>query len=290
MHLRFTAAVLALACLHCGATAPPPLVPAPSASGASPAPVASASTAPPPPAATSAPAATPPAEEIHWSYTGAGSPDHWGDLKPDYAACKAGSSQTPVDLPSTAAKDASRKPPTFHYGPIPLAVLNNGHTIEVPNASAASMTVGDEKWDLAQFHFHAPSEHKVDGKGFDAELHLVHKNAKGELAVVGVLVKKGHENAVLKAVIDNAPGEAAAEPKAVAGATVDLKALVPARTSYFTYAGSLTTPPCTEGVTWFLAQTPIELSEAQIAKLHALMHGDNNRPVQPLGTRPVHRL
>ncbi len=232
--LLVTVAVLAVASIQCGAAAPSPSSPAQAAAG-----------------------------EVRWGYTGAGGPEHWGDLMPEYSTCSTGRHQTPVDLASSAPREPSLKAPAFGYGPIPLVVLNNGHTVEVENTAKASIVAGGEAWDLLQFHLHAPSEHTVDGKVFDAELHLVHKNRAGQLAVVGVLITKGRENRVLKAVLDDAPAEVTADARSVPGAMVDLPSLVPSASSYFTYDGSLTTPPCSEGVRWFVSQTPIELSEEQ---------------------------
>lgn len=233
-------------------------------------------------------AAEPPAH-VAWGYTGDGSPDKWGDLEPNFALCKDGKAQTPIDISSKVAKSPTLKGLVFQYPVIPLTLFNNGHTVQVPNPGPGSVTEGPNHWNLLQFHFHAPSEHTVDGKPFDAEVHFVHKNDKGELAVVGILVKTGKENAALKAVFANAPSEIGTEPKPVVGATINLKAILPAKPGYFTYNGSLTVPPCSEGVTWFLLKTPIEASAQQIAKLHEVTHGDTNRPLQPLNGREVLR-
>jgi carbonic anhydrase len=272
----------------CGGGAPP----AESPPVASSTPAASASAAPPAQPST-APAATPPVASaeppphVAWGYTGDGGPDKWGDLEPAFALCKSGKSQTPIDLSGKAAKGPALKGLVFQYPTIPLTIFNNGHTVQVPAGASGTLTEGADTWDLLQFHFHSPSEHTVDGKRFDAELHFVHKNAKGELAVVGVLLRQGKENTALKAVFDAVPAEIGTDPKPVSGAMVDTKAILPARTGYFTYGGSLTVPPCSEGVTWFVLKTPIEVSAAQIAKLREVTHGDTNRPVQPLGDRTV---
>jgi carbonic anhydrase len=224
----------------------------------------------------------------HWKYTGEEGPDHWGDLSPEWSACKAGKQQSPIDLPKAGGKSKGAAALKMTYEPVPLAITNNGHTLQVASAGgASSVTIGGEKYDLAQFHFHAPSEHTVAGKPFDMELHLVHKNAAGKLAVVGLLLKKGKENKVLKALFDAAPDEVTKEPKAVQGATIDVGALVTKKQSYYSYPGSLTTPPCSEGVTWVVLSAPGEASEAQIAKLSAAVKGTSNRPVQPVGDRTV---
>jgi carbonic anhydrase len=275
----------------CGGETPPaespPSVSAPDAS-------ASASAAAPtstPSTATidaGAAAAEPPAH-VAWGYTGDGAPDKWGDLEPNFTLCKDGKAQTPIDISGKVAKSPALKGLVFQYPTIPLAIFNNGHTVQVPNLGPAAVAEGQKKWNLLQFHFHAPSEHTLDGKQYDAEVHFVHANDKGELAVVGVFVKKGKENAALKAVFDNAPSDVGTSPKPVAGATVNLKAVLPANPGYFTYDGSLTVPPCSEGVTWFVMKAPIEASAEQIAKFHEVTHGDTDRPVQPLNGRKVLR-
>jgi carbonic anhydrase len=267
------------------AASPPSISATPDASASVSAP---ASTTTPSPAAIDAAAAEPPAH-VAWGYTGDGAPDKWGDLEPSFALCKDGKAQTPIDISSKVEKSPALKGLVFQYPTIPLAIFNNGHTVQVPNPGPATVAEGQKKWNLLQFHFHAPSEHTVDGKQYDAEVHFVHVNDKGERAVVGVFVKKGKENAALKAVFDNAPSDIGTEPKPVAGATVNLKAVLPARPSYFTYDGSLTVPPCSEGVTWFLLRAPIEASAEQIAKFHEVTHGDTDRPVQPLNGRKVLR-
>jgi carbonic anhydrase len=276
----------------CGGETPPAESP-PSTSAT---PDASASVGAPAPTDTSSPAAIdagavaaePPAL-VAWGYTGDGTPDKWGDLKPNFALCKNGKAQTPIDISSKVAKSPTLKGLVFQYPTIPLTIFNNGHTVQVPNPGAASVAEGQKKWNLLQFHFHAPSEHTVDGKQYDAEVHFVHANDKGELAVVAVFVKKGKENAALKAVFDNAPSDIGTDPKPIAGATVDLNAILPPKPGYFTYDGSLSVPPCSEGVTWFVLKAPIEASAEQIAKFHEVTHGDTDRPVQPLNGRKVLR-
>jgi carbonic anhydrase len=275
----------------CGGETPAPAGPPPAASSA----VSGASSgepvpanAPPATAVVDAGAAPQPAP-VAWGYTGDVGPERWGDLQTEFSLCKSGKAQAPIDLPSKADKGPGLKALAFEYPTISLALLNNGHTVQVPSTGAGSVAEGADKWDLVQFHLHAPSEHTLDGKRYDAEIHFVHKNAKGELAVVGVLVRKGKENKLLKGFFDNAPAEAGTDPKPVAGATVDLKAILPAQTGYFTYSGSLTAPPCSEGVTWFVLKTPVEASAEQLAKFHEVTHGDTSRPVQPLGERKVLR-
>jgi carbonic anhydrase len=225
----------------------------------------------------------------HWTYGGDEGPSHWGDLSPEWSACKTGTRQTPIDI-VTGKTDSDRglSPLVVDYPALPLAVLNNGHTVQV-NAAAGSLRAAGDTWKLAQFHFHSPSEHMLDGKHAELELHLVHKNDRGALAVVGLLFKKGKANLVLASVFDNAPAEVSKEAKTIEGQTVDVGKLLPAGARYFTYEGSLTTPPCSEGVRWLVLDTMAEVSEDQIAQFRKATHGDTARPVQSLGARHVTR-
>jgi len=197
--------------------------------------------------------------------------------------------QTPIDLPSSAAADASTHL-TFSYHPFPMALLNNGHTLQVVAASGSSVAVGPaptDRYELSQFHFHSPSEHTLAGKAFDLELHLVHKNAAGNLLVVGLLFRRGKANPLLEPIFARAPTDAGKDPVAQGQEIVDPTSLLPAGSAYFHYTGSLTVPPCTEGVAWYVMATAGEVSDAQIARYQALFHGATNRPVLPLGQRKV---
>jgi len=221
------------------------------------------------------------AEGVHWSYSGESGPEHWGDLSPDFATCAKGVEQSPVDIPADAALNAADI--SFNYQPSALTIVNNGHTIQVNYDKGSSITLNGVRYDLVQFHFHAHSEHALAGQFAPLELHLVHKNAKGGLAVVGVLLKAGAENPGYAAVLDNLPA-AAGEPQAVSGASVDANQLLPAARTYWRYNGSLTTPPCTEGVQWLVMNTPVALSDAQIARYTAI-YSANARPLQPFHSR-----
>ncbi len=250
-------------------------------------PAAPEATAPPPPSA--APSAAPHAHapgHTHWSYVGEGSPTTWGELSPEFETCKVGKHQTPIDVPKGVAKDKDLPAIVASYKPTPLALLNNGHTVQA-SAVGSSIALGKDTYELVQAHLHAPAEHTVEGKTFAAELHLVHKNAEGKLAVVGVLLKKGKDNKPLAPFFDHLPTEASIEPKPIGNAELDLSALVPAKSAYATYEGSLTTPPCSEGVRWVLLTKPGEVSQAQLDKWKAVFAHATNRPVQPIGDRKV---
>jgi len=211
----------------------------------------------------------------HWGYEGAGAPDKWGQLQPDFKVCQLGVEQTPIDL--TGAMKAEIGGIRHDYKSIPLRIVNNGHTVQVNADPGSSCLIEDARYELLQFHFHHPSEHLLAGKRFDMECHFVHKAANGALAVTGVLIRPGTANAALKPVFDALPEKPGSEIRA-AGA-VDLGAVLPSSGGYFRYMGSLTTPPCSEGLTWTVYKQPIELSVAQIEKF-AKLFANNARPVQ----------
>jgi carbonic anhydrase len=232
-----------------------------------------------------APTAVPSKEPAHWSYD---DPNNWGHLSPEWAACSTGRTQSPIDISTRVEKDKALKPLSFSYEPLPLRLMNDGHLIEVENTTTSTLTAAGRKWDLVQFHFHAPSEHTIGGKAFDGELHLVHKDEAGsDLAVVGLFLKKGRENQALAPVFDHAPTMVSTEPRTIDNTKVDLRPLLPANATYYTYHGSLTTPPCTEFVTWFVVAEPVEVSEAQLKSLTDAVGAHTARPVQPLNGRAV---
>jgi len=218
----------------------------------------------------------------HWGYEGDHGPDHWGHMAADFKACSEGKTQSPIDLSNATPEALSEI--KFDYKASKLNVVNNGHTVQVNYDGGSSVEVDGSEYKLVQFHFHTPSEHTVDGKSYGNEMHLVHKNDKGQLAVVGVLIDKGAENAAYKAIWSNLP-EVANDKKS---ADVDINAalLLPEEKSYFTYAGSLTTPPCSESVKWIVLKSPIQMSDGQIEAIQKIMH-KNNRPVQKMHDRTL---
>lgn len=222
-----------------------------------------------------------------FSYEGATGPEHWWELcAPQNLTCEAGTRQSPIDLPAAPEGDLPHL--VLNYHPIPLKVENTGNTIEVKVAPGSFLRLGRERYELAQFHFHTPSEHRLQGQAYPMELHFVHKNALGELAVVGVFLREGAANPVIQEIWDHIPGEA--EPESAhdeeIGEEIDPEDLLPADRGYYRYAGSLTTPPCTEGVRWHVLHTPVDVSAAQIEEFQALFPL-NARPLQPLHDRPV---
>jgi len=218
----------------------------------------------------------------HWSYEGETGPAHWGALDKTFAACASGHAQSPIDIAGPAA--GTLPAITFEYQPSRINVVNNGHTIQVNYDSGSAIVVGGVRYNLVQFHFHVPSEHTIGGKAAAAELHLVHRNAKGQLAVIGVLMEPGAENAALAPLWAHLPS--AEGPVQKIDARINAADLLPASHTTYRYNGSLTTPPCSEGVKWMVMTTPVTVSDQQLASLKAILHG-NNRPVQAIDRRAV---
>jgi carbonic anhydrase len=219
----------------------------------------------------------------HWSYSGPHGPEHWGAEDPAFATCGTGVRQSPIDI--EAATVAALPAIEFSYRAFPLTVTDTHHTfqVNVPQGSGG-ISVGGEHYELVQFHFHHPSEERIHGKRYAMVAHLVHKNDKGELAVVAVLIHQGAANAALQPIFDNFPAEGS-ESK-VAGTNEDPMQLLPAKRGYYTFDGSLTTPPCTEHVHWFVLKEPIQASADQVG-LFAKRYPHNARPTQPLNARNV---
>jgi carbonic anhydrase len=216
----------------------------------------------------------------HWSYEGESGPAHWGSLSPDYVACSAGASQSPINIVTPAARDLAN--PVFHYQPTTVNITNNGHTIQVNYDPGSYIELDGARYDLTQFHFHSPSEHMVNGKLSSAEVHLVHIAADGKLAVVGLLVESGVQNAGIDTFWSSLP--ATSGPVQRLSAQANAADMLPAVQLTYRYVGSLTTPPCTEGVKWAVMVQPIQMSDAQLAAFRQLYDG-NNRPGQPLNGR-----
>lgn len=209
-----------------------------------------------------------------WGYTGEGAAAHWDGV------CKTGQKQSPINIDKFVQGEVP--PLTLNYSETPLEVVNNGHTVQVNYAPGSTLTVGDATYDLLQFHFHTPSEHYLNGVPAAMEVHFVHKDKGGTLGVVGVMMKIGAENAAIKDIWSNIP--AAGESKTVEGKSISALALLPSDHEYLKYEGSLTTPPCSEGVQWHVIKEPIEISHEQLLAFQTLFPV-NARPVQPLHGR-----
>ena len=220
-----------------------------------------------------------------WSYSGATGPAHWGSEDPAWAACASGHEQSPIDIGNAQRQDLPAI--EFDYHPVPLAVTDTGFTMQVNvPAGSGGISVGGERYELVQFHFHRPSEERIRGHRYALVAHLVHKNAKGEIAVVAVLIQraKGRQNPLMKQMFDNFP--AGKGEQKLAGATLDPMQLLPRARGYYTFEGSLTIPPCSEGVRWFVLRQPLPAQSGQIAQF-AVRYPDNARPTQPLNGRRI---
>lgn len=221
----------------------------------------------------------------HWGYEGEGAPEHWGALSEEYKTCQTGMNQSPINIDTTLK--AHLPPLNVHYIDGPTTFINNGHTLQagLTTSTKNTVTLDGTPFTLQQFHFHAPSENTVHSKHYAMEAHLVHKDAKGDVAVVAVMFDVGGENAELNKLWTTMPEKADQEVKVTT--QMDLNALLPTNKTYWRFSGSLTTPPCTEGVTWIVLQHPMTLSEAQLKKFTQAMHHNNNRPRQQLNGRAI---
>jgi len=228
---------------------------------------------------------TPVGAAPHWTYAGATGPEHWGELDTAFSTCASGVNQSPIDIRSTL--DADLPPLRIRYEGRGTEILNNGHTIQVNVAPGSILTLEGTPFELKQFHFHAPSENTVDGESFAMEAQLVHADAEGHLAVMGVLYRLGKENQAMAEMLAYMPHEAGM--KQVLLSSIDPAGFLPRVGDYYRFNGSLTTPPCTEGVRWVVIKEPLAVSKGQVQAFQAAMHGANNRPVQEVNARPVLR-
>ena len=226
--------------------------------------------------------------KTRWEYEGAKGVEHWSELDPDYAVCNAGKEQSPIDIQH--AEKAELPALRFEYKSGPLKYLiNNGYTIRVNYHDAPGsgnfLVVGDKRYQLTQFHFHRPSEEYIHGKPYDMVAHFMHQASDGKVAGVAVLLKAGRANATVQRLWEHMPMTESKEEE-VAGVEVDPAGLLPRDTAYYMYMGSLTAPPCTEGVTWFVLKTPMEISAEEISAF-AKLYPHDVRPLQPLNGRVV---
>lgn len=243
----------------------------------------------------------------HWSYAGKEGPSNWGKLAGQYQLCARGNNQSPINILSTTPSKLFKL--SFNYSPATLQILNNGHTIQfnygqinkgpehyvsiekqpypLPTAMqhTSSLTISGEPYKLLQIHFHSPSEHKVNGRAYPLEAHLVHANKRGQLAVVGVLFEQGEKNNFINSLWRHMPASAGAATT-YESVVLNVRNLLPRNRGYFHYRGLLTTPPCSEGVRWFVMQSPRQVSASQVSKFKSVI-GKNARPVQSVNNRFV---
>ncbi len=251
----------------------------PTASAPAPTPAAEGEAAP-------APEEKPPAD-VTWSYSGETGPDQWGALQPEFGKCGSGQAQSPVDLPDAKSGGKTPGPISVDYKPAPLAVQFDGHVIGFESSSESSILVDGQRYFLVRGELHSPAEHRVGGKALDMELELYHRNESDEWLVVSVLFAKGEESSVLKPVFDYLPVKASGTVDIVKGVELDLTSLVPSDFAYRYYDGSLTRPPCSEGVRWVVLNKTASVSENQIRRYAGVVGGDTHRPLQPVNDRKV---
>jgi carbonic anhydrase len=217
-----------------------------------------------------------------WEYSGSNGPEHWGELSREFAPCKDGRAQSPIDF--TTAEPTQLAPIAFDYQACNPNIINDGYTIQVNYTAPSSITVDGNEYQLDQFHFHIPSAHTVNGQHSAMELHLVHRDAQGRLAVVGVFLTVGASNTALEPLWERLPAyEGGERPLNIIFNALDL---LPGDRHTYRYSGSLTTPPCSEGVLWLMMIYPVEMSQVQVDKFGTIFT-NNNRPTQPLNGRRV---
>ena len=223
--------------------------------------------------------------EVHWTYDGENGPQAWGQLKPEFNVCAIGKRQSPINIEEGATLQGPAEALQFSYSPSNATVVNNGHTIQVDMQGDNTLIVRGSRYRLLQFHFHTPSEEQINYKRAAMVAHLVHKNDEGQLAVVAVLLEQGNANAFIDKVWTYMPldaGDRVRMPLEI----LNVMELLPTDQRYYQFMGSLTTPPCTEGVLWMVLKQSVSLSKAQY-KLFSQLYPNNARPVQPVNGRPV---
>ena len=219
----------------------------------------------------------------HWGYAGPEGPEHWGQLDPKYSICSEGKNQSPVNL--TGMVESELPPLTVNYKSGGSEILNNGHTVQVNYKPGSNIIVNGKEFELKQFHFHAPSENTIEGHSYPMEAHFVHAAKDGDLAVIAVMFKAGQKSAELEKAWAHMPGNAGG--KGALPQSVNARILLPHNHDYYRFNGSLTTPPCTEGVWWLVMKYHQSASREQIDKFAHTMQHPNNRPLQPVNARTI---
>ena len=223
------------------------------------------------------------AEHAHWGYEGQEDPAHWGKLSPDFSLCETGKNQSPVNIHSALKTHHGQLDLNFQQGK--QQIVNNGHTIQINTRAGNTLKLDGNTFMLQQFHFHTPSENEIDGKQFPLEAHFVYKDNEGQLVVLALMFQQGKANTQLALAWQQMP--TAIDQTAILSSPLDIKALLPKQFNFYRFSGSLTTPPCSEGVTWLVLDLPVSASSEQINTFHSIIYHNNNRPVQPLNGRVI---
>ena len=219
-----------------------------------------------------------------WTYAGKTGPAKWDTLSKDFAECKDGQIQSPIDIPDASARKGDFPPILFNYKPVPLKIIDRGHTLQVNYAPGSIATIEGVPYELVHFEFHRPGEHKVNGHGREMEAQLVHRGPGGKLVIISVLFDAGRDNNFIRTLLNNLPLDQGRE--FVPDAIIDLADILPDNPAHFLYLGSLPTPPCTEDVIWAVMKTPVGMSADQLA-VFARLHTGNSRPLQDTNGRPI---
>ena len=219
----------------------------------------------------------------HWGYDGQEKPENWGKLSPEYSTCENGKNQSPINIEH--AFKTNHPELSLIFNSSKQEMINNGHTIQINVSGENSLTLDDEVFTLQQFHFHTPSENEINGKHYPIEAHFVYKNQNGDLAVMALMFNEGKTNLELEKAWHQMP--TAVNKSLILDNAINIKALLPNVLDYYRFSGSLTTPPCTEGVRWIVLEHESYASKVQIEKFHSIMQHDNNRPIQPLNGRII---
>jgi carbonic anhydrase len=231
-------------------------------------------------------------QSVHWGYEGDEGPEQWADLSPEFAICRDGTEQSPINISETVAIDGARLERRLgetvllaEQRATVMDIVDNGHTIQVTNDIPMSIQVEETLYELVQYHFHSPSEHTIDGKHAPLEAHFVHKSAAGKLAVLGILVEEGAHDVLWEPLMSQLP-DSPGDDRHIEGLDLDMDEFRPLPRRYYRYEGSLTTPPCSEGVRWVVMAEKRQISAEQMSAIISRLH-NNNRPVQALGKRTI---
>jgi len=220
----------------------------------------------------------------HWGYTADVGPSHWSELNKQYNMCSEGKSQSPINIVATS--DVNLSALDLNYTTASTSVIDNGHSVQVNIASGSTFTIGTDKYELKQFHFHTPSENNINAKSFPLEAHFVHATADGKLAVVAVMFEEGKENAILSKIWGKFPLKRG-EKTDFNLTSEDVNTLMPKDKDYYKFTGSLTTPPCSEEVKWHVIKKPQTVSKEQVKQFFDIYGHTNNRPIQDTNKRNI---
>ncbi len=222
-------------------------------------------------------------ESTHWGYEKGNGPAHWSDINPDYSLCQSGKNQSPVNI-SGFIKAPHSKLNTQYLSKV-NEIVNNGHTIQVNMKAGSKIKIDNDDFELKQFHFHSPSENTINGKSFPLEGHFVHADSSGNLVVLAVMFEDGDKNSIIEKLWDHMPVNMGDHENL--NTDITASNLMPDNMDYYRFNGSLTTPPCSEGVRWYVLKNSIKVSEQQVEKFHSTIHHANNRPVQSINARLI---